>query len=325
MNLKFMFGSGKNPKLPYYIRNYTKVFLPKAIFQKRLSKKLASIDKRRDSDYIKERVDYYNKMDNVEPIGATSPKFKDLKKGREVKSVYFLDAYDIISWFKEDYQWNFLPGDITFIPKAPSIVKSRPIEGDIRNSILLKLVKVRHFIFVKDKVPFQEKEDRLIFRGKVDNKPNREAFMNMYFGHPMCDLGNITKYDVSPKEWKVEKSTLYEHLKYKFILALEGNDVASNLKWVMSSNSIAVMPRPKYETWFMEGRLKPDYHYIKIKDDYSDLEERLNYYLENEAEALEIIRNAQQYVSQFFDKEREHLIGLAVMEKYLKMTGQKEM
>ena len=41
----------------------------------------------------------------------------------------------------------------------------------------------------------------------------------------------------------------------------------------MSSNSVAVMPRPKYESWFMEGRLQPGVHYIEIKDDYSDLED----------------------------------------------------
>ena len=40
--------------------------------------------------------------------------------------------------------------------------------------------------------------------------------------------------------------------KHKFILCIEGNDVASNLKWVMSSNSVAVMPKPKFESWFME-------------------------------------------------------------------------
>ena len=49
--------------------------------------------------------------------------------------------------------------------------------------------------------------------------------------------------------------TINEQLHYKFILCSEGNDVASNLKWVMSSNSIAVMPKPKFETWFMEGIL----------------------------------------------------------------------
>ena len=50
---------------------------------------------------------------------------------------------------------------------------------------------------------------------------------------------------------------MYDNLNYKFILAIEGYDVATNLKWIMSSNSLAVMPRPTYATWFMEGTLIP--------------------------------------------------------------------
>ena len=99
--------------------------------------------------------------------------------------------------------------------------------------------------------------------------------------------------------------TIDEQLDYKFILSLEGNDVATNLKWIMSSSSLAVMPRPKYETWFMEGTLVPNYHYILIKDDYSDLEERLKYYIVNTAEALEIVRNANEYVNQFRNKKEK--------------------
>lgn len=83
----------------------------------------------------------------------------------------------------------------------------------------------------------------------------------------MCNLGEI-KGRHPNKQWIVEKMTLRQHLDYKFILSLEGNDVASNLKWVMSSNSLAVMPRPTCETWFMEGRLIPNYHYVEIKPDF---------------------------------------------------------
>ena len=75
---------------------------------------------------------------------------------------------------------------------------------------------------------------------------------------------------------------------------MEGNDVASNLKWVMSSNSIAVMPKPKYETWFMEGLLIPDQHYILIKDDYSDLETRLKFFLDHPQKAKFNCRKCQQ-------------------------------
>ena len=121
-----------------------------------------------------------------------------------------------------------------------------------------------------------------------------------------------------------KKASLDTHLKHKFILCIEGNDVASNLKWVMSSNSVAVMPKPKYESWFMEGKLIPNYHYILIKDDYSDLEEKLNYYKKNTDELKRIAKNANQYTNQFRDINKEKLISLLVMEKFFKLSNQKK-
>lgn len=91
----------------------------------------------------------------------------------------------------------------------------------------------------------------------------------------------------------------------------------------MSSNSLAVMPKPTYETWFMEGTLIPNYHYVCIKDDYSDLEERLTYYINHPDEAQAIIDHAHEYVAQFRNKKREDLLSLLVLKKYFERTGQK--
>lgn len=82
------------------------------------------------------------------------------------------------------------------------------------------------------------------------------------------------------------------------------------------------MPKPTYETWFMEGKLIPNYHYVEIKSDYSDLKERMEYFIVHPDEAQEIIRHAHEWCEQFFDAEREKLISLLVLEKYFKMTGQ---
>ncbi len=117
--------------------------------------------------------------------------------------------------------------------------------------------------------------------------------------------------------------SFYDHLKSKFIMSLEGNDVASNLKWVMSSNSIAVSPRLTCETWFMEGTLIPDYHYIEIKEDFSDLKEKLQYYIDNPGKANAIIQHAHEYIEQFKDCKREKLISLLVLDKYFRMTQQR--
>ena len=71
----------------------------------------------------------------------------------------------------------------------------------------------------------------------------------------------------------------------------------------------------------MEGKLKPDYHYIEIKPDFSDIEDKLKYYIEHPDEAQKIIDHAHQYVAQFQDKKRERLISLLVLQKYFEMTN----
>ncbi|NCC11276.1 MAG: lipopolysaccharide biosynthesis protein [Bacteroidia bacterium] len=316
----YQLRSGKNPKFIYYAKGFLNLMIPKFFFKMRLQAALQSLSVRDDKEYIKARVDYYNKLSKVVTLPNEAKLLAEHKLGKQ--KVYFFDTYEYTRWFPQCYKWGFCPGDVTYVPRYPSVVKSRPLTVDNQNSVVLKLDKIRHFIFVEDKVPFEQKQNRVIFRGKVKGKDSRRLFMKMYFEHPMCDLGDVSKQTTDPQVWQTEKKTIREHLDYKFILALEGNDVASNLKWVMSSNSVAVMPKPTCETWFMEGTLIPNYHYIEIKSDFSDLEERLNYYIAHPQEALEIISHAHDYVEQFKNNKREKLIALLVLDKYFKMTGQ---
>ena len=113
-----------------------------------------------------------------------------------------------------------------------------------------------------------------------------------------------------------------EQLDYKFIFCIEGVDTATSIKWVMSSNSVCVMPKPKYETWFMEGSLQPDVHYIEISDDFSNAEQKIKYFIEHPNKVLKIIENAQAHVEQFKHPKREKLISLMVLDKYFSLSGQ---
>lgn len=326
MNITFLLNSGKNRKLPYYLRNGIRYFCPTAFCRYALPAILEKVRNRDDADYIFSRVDYYCRL----TAGASLPEnprtigdFRFFGKSRrDCQSVYFFDVYEYLRYFPSKYRWEYCPGDVTYVPDYPAIVKSRPLTENA-NSVLMKLDKVRHFIFLNDRLSFDEKLDKSIFRGKVANKPQRVDFMRKYFGSPICDAGDVSRHNDTPPEWKRPKLTLWEQLRYKFILSLEGNDVASNLKWVMSSNSIAVMPPPTCETWFMEGTLIPDYHYIAIKPDFSDLEERLQYYTEHRDEALRIIENAHRYIEPFKNEQREKLISLLVLQKYFSCTGQR--
>ena len=61
-----------------------------------------------------------------------------------------------------------------------------------------------------------------------------------------------------------------------------------------------------------------------IKDDYSDLNDKLDYYIENLDKLKEISSNANNYVNQFRDKRDEKIISLLVMEKLFSLSGQKK-
>lgn len=317
MNRFLNLHNGKNSKLLYYLRGIIRNLYPAGMLRRRLPHVLKEIEERPDSAYIHQRAAYYNQLRRTTTLPHSAPTIGKLRlKGN--RSVYFFDSYEYLRWFPKSLRWCYVFGDVTHVPSVPSIVKSRPLETDNTNSVLLNMDKVRHFIFLKDKIPFEKKQDKIIFRGAVDGKARRIDFVKKYYGHPMCDVGDVEYHNDIPH---VNPLTLHEHLTYKFIISLEGNDVASNLKWVMSSNSIAVMPRPTCETWFMEGTLIPDYHYIEIKPDYSDLIEKTNYYIAHPDEAQDIINHAHDYVRQFRNPKRERLISLLVLDNYFKLTN----
>lgn len=316
-NLIYHLKSGKNVKALFFACGALRDIVPDAWYRARKSAILRDVENRSDYSYILDRVNYYNKLDAPASLGTDSILAGNIHKAKHFSSYYY-DTREISHYFPASAKVRLEWGDVTTVPPFPSIVKSRPIAGDNLNSVVLKLDKIRHFITVNDPVKWDDKLPIVYFRGKIPHKEKRERFFNLYFDNPLCNLGDSSRHG-NPK-WKVAKSTIREHLNYRYILALEGNDVASNLKWVMSSRSLAVMPKPEFETWFMEGRLIPDVHYLEIREDYSDLEERIAYCESHPEFVQNIIKNANEYMAQFADSRRERIISLLVFEKYLRLT-----
>ncbi|MCM1311629.1 MAG: glycosyl transferase family 90 [Bacteroides sp.] len=311
-------------RINVYISGFLNYAVPNCIFRIRKDAIMSEFAEKED---VRRRTEYYCRLstpytlERFERIGTF--KFPFRKKGKR-HTKYFFDLYETLRHFHPDMRFKYLTGDITTVPEEPAFVKSRPIQGDNANSVVLKLNKWRHFLFVEDKIPFRKKKDMIVSRTTWANaNPLRKRLNDMFCNHPMCNIGKTRREKGDANDCKCIKEylTIKQQLEYKFIACIEGGDVATSLKWVMSSNSIAVTPRPKYETWFMEGTLIPDYHYIEVKTDYSDLIEKLNYYIAHPHKAEEIIRHAHEYVSQFKDKKRERAIQLMVAEKYFQMTN----
>ncbi|MBR1793598.1 MAG: lipopolysaccharide biosynthesis protein [Bacteroidales bacterium] len=324
-SLHYMLRSGKNSKFLYYCGSVLRNLKPDAWCRKQLEAVLEEGARRYDEAYVKDRVDYYCKLQQPTRLCSEAPCLGSFHR-KNHPSVYYFDSHELTRYFSPTLRWQYLFGDVRDIPDTPTIVKSRSITQDNANAVLLKLNRVRHYIYLDDKTPFAEKDDRAIFRGQVGTRENRIRFVEMYARHPRVDAANTLAKgglmaDNPDGKDTAPRLSLYDHLKYRYILCLEGNDVATNLKWVMSSHSLAVMPPPTCETWFMEGRLKADYHYVSIRPDFADLIEKMDYYSSHPKEAQQIIDNANRWVSQFRDTARERYIGLRVLQKYLTLCN----
>ncbi|MEH0690620.1 glycosyltransferase [Vibrio cholerae] len=305
--------------LSFYMKKAISLITPRTVLNRK--KRDLSLKFKECENYINRRVSYYCRF----PDSCDIPKTKSVDYFTykwKSRTTYYFDLKEYLRYFPKHLRFSYHFGDETHINDYPTLFKARPIQGENHHSVLFKLDSPRHFRFVDDPLSYTEKKDIAIFRGAVHNgQVHRIRFMEAMFEHPRVDAGQSNSSDQHP-EWQKPFMSVEEQLQYKFLICLEGNDVASNLKWAMSSNSVVVTPKMKYETWFMEGTLKPGVHYIEVKDDWSDFDEKIEYYLANPEEAQKIVKNAHAYIQPFQNEELEKLVCIKTLERYFELSGQ---
>lgn len=261
-------------------------------------------------------VSYYCKIKNDFKVGSESSRLSDVKLTSSTG--YSYELFRILSGFKRSFRFNYLWGDVIHVPDEPTFVKSRPISGDNANSVLLPLDTYRHLRFVNDPLSYDEKLPTAVWRGAC-HQPHRLAFLKSAVELDFCDVADTSR--TSLKSGQKAWMPLEDQLKYKVIFSIEGNDVATNLKWIMSSNSLCFSPKLVYETWFREGQLIPNVHYVEIQSDFSDIEEKFNYYMDHPEEAKIIIQNANNYVKPFMNQALQYDIAREVASQYFKYAS----
>lgn len=311
--------SGKTPALLFYIKGVLFGLVPGCVLNIRRRHILRGWRNRQDAAYLLWRRDIYCPDRPVSELpDEARVKVRDVRIGN-FQSRYALDAARALRYFPANADIAFIDGDIRLNPDVPSLMKARRLNGKNEgNAVILNLDSIRHWLWPRDNIPFWEKIPRLFFRGDIYDKPARISFFEKWADNEMFDLGDTNRRH--PSRWKAEFVSVPDHFRYRFILALEGYDMASSLQWIMASGCVPVMPRPTVEGWLMHSRLVPGKHYIEIKPDFSDVGEKMEYYIAHPDEAERISSESRKWMDQFKDKKREKLISMLVVEKYLSLN-----
>lgn len=307
-------------RVRYYSKAFFQQFLvPNGWYRSQLGRKLAA-GSDDDRNALMARVHYCNKLDAPFPVPEEALPLRDIPCN--VHSMYYYDYRSVVRHFPAGVRAAVSFEDDCDHKDCPTMLKSRPVGDGNANSVVMKLDSNRHFVPCSDPLRYEDKKDLLVWRGAAWQE-HRKAFLRTYWNHPLCDAGQVNQPG-SPGErhWVKAPMSIREQLGYKFILSIEGNDVATNLKRISQTNSLCFMPRPKFETWFMEGTLQGGAHYVELRDDYADLPEKVEHYLAHPDEAKAIIANFQAHHRQFEDRAQEELVGLLVALKYFDRSGQ---
>lgn len=313
---------GKKLAFFFYVGGFLHGLVPRRLMEWRRRRLVKDWEKRPDAEEIRRRVEFYcGPRSRFSLRDEDTVRVCDIMPGR-FQSRYAVDARKTLDYFPGKLRLGYVQGDTWNNPPVPSLTKGRRLDmAGGENAVILKLDSIRHYLNPRDTIPFSQKIPKLFFRGDIYDKPLRIEFFRKWAGNPLFDLGDTCPGH--PSEWSAPFTSIPDQMRYKFILALEGNDVASALQWIMASDCVPVMPRPTVETWLMHSRLIPGKHYIEIAPDFSDVGEKIRYYIDHPQEAEAISRESKKWAAQFADKRRERLISLLVMERYFRLSGQK--
>jgi hypothetical protein len=144
-------------------------------------------------------------------------------------------------------------------------------------------------------IPFSQKKNKIIFGCRTDRgskynfikRRDIEINQRKYFYSNFCDKRNMVYEEDG---WIAE----YDMVEYKYILNIDGNACTWDATaWKLNSGSVIFKVDAPWVQWFY-----PEYlayvHYIPIKDDMSDLQEKYQWCETHPEECEKIVENSKK-------------------------------
>ena len=104
-----------------------------------------------------------------------------------------------------------------------------------------------------------------------------------------------------------EKIPMNEQIKYKYIINIDGHSKPNRTSYLLQCGSLMLMVESRYVIgnicWYLD-LLKPFIHYIPIKYDLSDLEEKILWCKNNDDQCELIVKNAEKLYNDYLTKEK---------------------
>lgn len=132
----------------------------------------------------------------------------------------------------------------------------------------------------------------------------------------ICQLEESQELESILGNYLVDKIDIKDHLKYKYQVTLDGNGASyPRFYWQLFSNCLILKQNSDYIQWYYEA-LNKYKHYIPIKKDLSDLQEKIIWAKNNDDKVKEISENANNFALNNLKLEDNLYYLYLIIKKY---------
>jgi hypothetical protein len=146
---------------------------------------------------------------------------------------------------------------------------------------------------------WRDKKNVGVYRGKIENgspsnfikagdkkKNHREYFEELYHKNNWESIINYGR----------DLMSIEEQLKYKYIIDIDGyTNSWEGLVWKLYSGSVVLKHQSIWKQWYYD-ELEEYVHYIPIENDFSDLEKKVKWCMENDEKCKEIASESRKFI-----------------------------
>lgn len=212
--------------------------------------------------------------------------------------------YNDIKWVNKINKLIFRgsPTGYTYLNKSISFSSMiKILNKKIKENNINNIFEDKIFEFIYNNFP----------RFKFTFKFSKNNFINA--GLTLSDVSSekIYNYEYLYKD----RMNIEEMLKYKYHILIDGNDWCSALPWILLHDCVAFMPETTYESIFTIN-LVPWKHFVPIRSDFEDLEEKIKYIINNDILAKKISYNSTLYMKQFTNIDLMNKIKIETIKRY---------
>ena len=177
----------------------------------------------------------------------------------------------------------------------------------------------------RNEVVWEDKEEKLFWRGRDSNR-NRLKLVKLSQENPDLINASITAYfffrDEEAKLGKSPHVPFFDFFNYKYQLCIDGTVAAYRLPYLLAGGSLVFKQDSKYYEHYYKD-LRPWQHYVPIKEDLSDLVEKIEWARNNDEKARKIAENARQFAITYLLPDHVLCYHAAFLSKWSKLLSNK--